>query len=670
MKLNVIRITKLILLILALCTVIPSIAQTVKRPDYSNIHVDELTDQQVRAFMAQFGSQGLSEADLDKEALAGGMSATELEKLHARIKKANPSPNQTAGKQLNNSQDSTKNTIIDTKTEAEKALAELKSKIYGTDNFQNNTSSLIPNLSMATPLNYQIGPNDQLIINVSGNSVADWKLMVSRDGNINIPGAGILNLSGKTVEQATALIRNRLIANKYAIGRGTDLHVSLGDIRTIRVRVTGEVTMPQTYSLPSVATAFSALYASGGPNENGSFRQIEIIRDRIKIATLDVYDYLLHGDLKGDVQLQDQDIIHIPTYKTRVEVIGQVKHPAIFEMLPGEKLSDLLQFAGDFTEQAYRSRIKVYKNTGTQRKIEEIVLSDFNSYQPSNGDKYYVDKIIDRFENKVRISGAVFRPDVYELTPGLTVSQLIRKAEGLREDAFQNRGQITRLKDDLQIELVSFDVARVLAGQVADIPLKREDIVLISSISDLKEEYNVTVQGEVQRPGTFKFADRMSLEDAIIKAGGLKESAASQYIEISRRIKNSDALSVSAKTAEVFKLTVNQDLRTAAAGFILQPFDIVIVRPSSGYEVQKAVQITGEVLYPGRYTITKKDERISDLLNGSGGFTALAYPEGASLRRPGPEVKDTVEINKKLVIHVNVIVCQGFWFTFYSYCSH
>ena len=501
---------------------------------------------------------------------------------------------------------------------------------------------------MATPVNYPIGPDDQIIINVYGNSSADWKLSVSREGTINIPGVGILNLSGKTMEQATTLIRNRLIANNYAIGRGTNLHVSLGNIRTIQVILNGEVVKPGTYPVPSFATAFNALYAAGGPNENGSFRQIEIIRAGEKISTLDIYDFLLHGDLKHNVQLQDQDIIHIPTYKIRVEVIGQVKHPSIFEMLPVEKLSDLMQFAGDFTEQAYRSRIRVVKNTEKEHKIMDIALNDFNSYQPATGDKYYIDKILDRFENRVNIQGAVFRTGQYELTTGLTVAQLIRKAEGLREDAFQNRGQITRLKDDLQTELVSFDVAKVLAGQAADIPLKREDEIRIFSISDLKEAYNFTVQGEVQRPGTFKFAEGMSLEDAIIQGGGLKESAVSQYIEISRRIKNSDALSVSAKTSEVFRLTVNQDLRTAAAGFILQPFDIVVVRPSSGYEIQKLVQITGEVLYPGRYTITKKDERISDLLNRAGGFTAFAYPEGASLKRPGPEVKDSVEIKKKL----------------------
>jgi len=627
---------------------LPLLAQN--KTDYSNIHVDELSDDQITAFIAEFQAKGLNEGQIDEAAQAGGMSAVELKKLHARVNgmKGFATQNQSAGRQLNSIQDTTKKQI-DVKSAAQKAFAELKSKIFGADFFQNDISTLAPNLNMATPANYPIGPNDQIIINVYGNSLKDWELTVSPEGTINIPGVGILNLNGKTVEQATSLIKARLIANNYTIGRGTNLQVSLGNIRTIQVTLIGEVVKPRTYPLPSFARTFNALLASGGPTENGSFRQIEVKRDGKTIATMDIYKLILDGDLKGNVTLQDQDIILIPTNKIQVEVVGQVKHPAIFEMLPGEKLSDLLQFAGGFTNQAYRSLISVTKNTEKEKRIEEIAPNDFNSYSPSPGDKYNIGKIIDRYENMVKIQGAVFREGAYPLTPGLTVAQLIRKAEGLREDAFLSRGQIMRLKDDLQPGLEPFfDIAGILAGRVPDVPLKREDVVIISSVSHLKEEFTVRVEGEVQHPNTFKFAEGMTLEDVIVMAGNLKESASSQRIDIARRVKNSNALSTSAQTAEMATLSVDKDLKKAATEFILQPFDIITVRTSAGYEIQKQVQVTGEVISPGPYTIAKKDERISDFIKRAGGFTAFAYPEGASLMRLGYNTNDSVQVKKRL----------------------
>jgi protein involved in polysaccharide export with SLBB domain len=650
-------ISLFVLLFISFCGSL--VAQTIKQQDFSNIRIDELSDDQIKSFIATFEAKGLNEAQIDQAALAGGMSSEELQKLHVRIEHIrNPvtSLNQTSGRQSTYNQD-TINNRPNSENNAGKVIEGLKSKVYGTEIFKSDISTFVPNLRLATPANYSIGPDDQIIINVSGNSTVDWELKVSPEGTINIPKVGILNLAGKTIEQSRTLIRNKLIANHYAIGRGTNLSVSLGNIRSINVILVGEVVKPGSKVLPSLATAFIALYASGGPTENGSFRQIEIIRSGNKIATLDIYDFLLHGNLKNNIQLQDQDIIHIPTYKVRAEVVGEVKHPGIFEMLPGETLSDLMRFAGGFTDQAYRSLIRVVRNTEKERKFMNIALNNFNSYQPSTGDKYYVDKIIDRFENRVSINGAVFRPGPYELTPDLTVSKLIRMAEGLREDAFQNRAQITRLNSTFQREVESFDVAKILSGQAEDIPLRREDEVTIFSIFDLKEEYSFTVQGEVQRPGTFKFAEGISLEDAIVQAGGLKESATPQRIEISSRVKNSNALSASAKTADVVLYTINQDLR--AKGIILQPFDIVTVRPSSGYEVQKLVYITGEVLYPGPYTITKKDERVSDLLNRAGGFTAFAYPEGASLKRPGrPSVENNSEEAKRKIERERLIELQ------------
>lgn len=616
-------------------------AQTTTANDIKNVRVDDLSDDQIRAYLAQAKAQGYSEAQLEELAKAQGMPASEISKLRARVDKLKNasgdgksgagSPGR-SGRGLNYKPDSTR-ASSDTAPAEEKAL---RSKIFGADIFKNTNLSFEPNLRLATPPNYQVGPDDQLLIDIYGYSEASYELTVSPEGTINIPYIGIIQVGGLTVEAATAKIKSRLSTIYSGIRSGnTNVSVAIGNIRSIKVILTGEVIKPGTYTLPSLATVFNALYESGGPTVNGSFRQIEVIRGGRRLATLDLYDFLLTGQMKNNLQLRDQDVIRIPTYKKRVEVVGQVKHPGIFEMLPGETLKDLLRFTGDFNERAYQARIKVLKNTATERKIADILSSEFTSYQPESGDKFFVDEILDRFENRVTINGAVFRPGQFELEPGLTLKQLIQKAEGLTEDAFQNRGYITRLGDDLQTTLVSFDVSRVLSGQDADIPLKREDVVTISSIFDLKEEYNVRVDGEVQRPGQLPFASGMTLEDAIIQAGGLKEGATEQRVEVSRRVKNSNALSASAQTAEVFQINIGRDLKAATANFILQPFDIIMIRPSSGYEIQRQVKVEGEILYPGFYTITRKDERISDLVKRAGSFTALAYPSGASLKRPG-----------------------------------
>ena len=639
--------------------------------DFGSIRVDELSDTQIRQFMAQVEASGLSEAQLEQVALARGMSSTEIQKLRQRVDKLKAgdaqkggSQNQkrssaagsrgqqgSFGRQYNgdaNTFDDSLQLKRDTLTLAEKSLAGLKSKIFGADLFRSSRLTFEPNLRLATPKNYQIGPDDELLIDIYGYSEASYQLKVSPEGTINVPYVGVIAVSGMTIEQASSRIRSRLSTIYSGLKSGnTSVSIAIGNIRSIKVILTGEVVKPGTYTLPSLATVFNALYSSGGPTENGSFRQIELIRAGRKIATLDVYDFLLHGEFKNNYRLQDQDVIRVPPYHTRVELVGEVKRPGIYEMKSGEKLADLIRFAGDFSERAYRARVKVLKNTPTERRIDDVTSDQFAIYQPASGDKYFVDHILDRFENRVTIEGAVFRPGQFQLEAGLTLKQLIQKAEGLREDAFRNRGYITRIKEDLQPELVSFDVAKILSGEQADIPLRREDVVTISSIFDLKEEYNVRVEGEVQRPGRLNYAEGMTLEDAIIQAGGLKENATPQRVEISRRIKSSDVTSESARTAEIFQVDISKDLKGTASKFVLQPFDIVAVRPAAGYAVQRQVKVEGEVLYPGVYSITRKDERISDIVKRAGGFTAYAYVEGASLKRPGAG-QDTLDVTRKM----------------------
>lgn len=611
------------------------VAQTSQ--DLKTVQVDQLSDTQIRQYLAQMKAAGLTEDQVEQVAKAKGMPDGEIIKLKARV--ANLGAKSDAKQNGGGQADLKFTRDVNTPEEVEKAegvSGEAPSKIFGASLFAGKQLTFEPNLRMATPRNYVIGPDDELLIDIYGNSEANYRLKVSPEGNINVQYVGVIQVGGMTVEQAIGRIRERM-STIYSGLRdgGTRLNIAIGNIRSIKVVLTGEVKKPGTYTLPSLATVFNALYMSGGPTENGSFRQIELIRGGNKVATMDIYDFLLTGAFKNNVRLQDQDVIRVPAYQRRVEIAGEVKHPGIFEMKIGEHLSDLLRFASGFTDKAYKARIKVLRNTDTEHSVNDITSDAFSSYAPKSGDNYIIDVILDRFENRVTINGSVFRPGQFELTPGLTLRGLVQKAEGLKEDAFMNRAYITRLKANNDKELVSFDLEKVLSGEQPDIVLKREDIINISSIFDLKEEYNFTVAGEVRNPGSFKYAEGMSLEDAILQAGGLKESATVQRVEISRRIKNSDPTSEKAVTAKVFQVDISRDLKNAS-NFKLQPFDIVSVRESSGYETQRQVTITGEVLYPGVYTLTTKDERISDLLKRAGGFTAYAYPEGASLKRPLP----------------------------------
>ena len=557
-----------------------SYAQAVSIQNLSNVRVDELTDDQIRNFIKQVESSGMPESQLENMALAKGMQPSEIAKLRARVDalKSKSSATGAGDATVKGKDGSTERSFEgqvsniassdDKKTEQESDIAvqSLKSKIFGRQLFANPATTFEPNLRLPTPLNYVLGTGDQLLIDLYGYSEVNYTLTINPDGTVNIPNIGVTPLAGLTIEAATARIKSKLVTIYSALKTGqTKLSVTLGNIRSIRVILNGEVMKPGTYTLPSLATAFTALYSSGGPTDNGSFRNVEIIRNGKKIAALDVYDFILNGEAKGNIALKDQDIINIPVYQKRVEIVGEVKRPAIFEMKANENLNKLLEFAAGFTEKAYKARIKVLANTDTERKISDITKDEFNTYIPSSGDKYFVNEILDRFQNRVSIQGAVFRPGDYELELGMTIKSLILKAEGLKEDAFKNRAYITRLTADLNTELISVDLNKVMAGTDADITLKREDVISISSIFDLKEEYNVTLNGEVRSPGQFTYRENMSLEELILMAGGFKESATAQRIEISRRVKNSDASSKSAITAQVFQMNIDKKLTIEAA---------------------------------------------------------------------------------------------------------
>ncbi|MEJ5961284.1 SLBB domain-containing protein [Pedobacter immunditicola] len=639
--------------------------------NYAEIKVDDLSDAQIRQLIQRAESIGYSDAQLEQMATAQGMKPEEIQKLRSRVDKIRNEPGSASNvrNQTRTAQQSRERTyLIDTGSaynlpkkvlsSAEQRNAEIHSlfdhmqpKIFGAELFRNSNLSFEPNLRMATPANYIVGPDDELLIDLSGDNEASHRLKVSPEGAINMQYVGRITVGGMTIEQASAKIKSQMSTTFPGLRSGrSQVAVNLGNIRSIKITVLGEVIKPGSYTLPSLATVFNALYASGGPNQNGSFRKIQVIRNNKVVSTIDVYNFLLRGIQANNIRLQDQDVINVPVYQSRVEVAGEVKRPAFFEVLTNESMEDVLHFAGGFNNEAYTAKIKVLQNTDKERKITDVAAESFAVYQPLNGDKYIIEAILDRFENRVEITGAVFRPGAFELEKGLTLKGLINKADGIKEDAFLNRGYISRLDADNSLSLLSFDLEKVMNGSQNDILLQREDRVTISSIFDLREEYKVTIQGEVRQPGTFMFAENMSLEALIQIAGGFREGATPNRIEISRRIKNSDATSTSARTAEVFTLTVDQNLRLGDSTFVLQPFDIVTIRNSEGYQVQKQVKVIGEVLYPGIYTVTRRDERISDLITRAGGLSPLAYVQGASLRRNGnQEVKtqDSLERDKE-----------------------
>lgn len=633
-------------LVASLCCVIPGHAQNISQMNFSTVHVDDLSDAQIRQFMAQVHQTGMSDAQIDQVALAKGLSPAELQKLKARvarlrltdstrINQATFSPSDSLDTIPSNFTFGASDTLSEKYTRMENALDALRPKVFGEELFRNPHMTFEPNLNLPTPPGYVIGPGDQIDISIYGYSQADYQLPVSKEGSVNIPYVGLVAINGLTMEAATQRIKSKLAGVYSGINSGkTSVQVSLANVRGIRVTIMGEATQPGTYTLPSLATVFNALYAAGGPGDNGSYRDIQLIRNGKVIQDLDIYGFLMTGDMGGDARLESGDVIRIPPYQDRVQLLGQVKRPGIYEMKAGENIQNLLDYAGGFSDSAYTAMIHAVRLNGKEKTVSDIPASDFASFHPQIGDKYFVSSVIDKFTNRVIIDGAVYRPGQYELSQGLTLTGLVKKADGLREDAFLPRGYIVRQNPDLTTSSIQFDVAKVLQGQESDIPLQKEDVVHIYSIFDLRDQYSVSINGSVREPGDYPYSDSMSLEDLIMQAGGFAEGASPRRIEVSRRfVDTANAGSTTAHIAQVFEENVDQDLKLHASHFALHPYDIISVHDLPGFEVQKQVKVEGEVLYPGTYTLTQKDETIADLVKRAGGLTGLAYPQGASLKR-------------------------------------
>ena len=623
----------------------------------ANIKIDDLTDAQIEQYVKRAELMGYSESQLDGFARAQGVSAVETQKLKDRLQKIkrnkqqpklvqnkqnNTSPS--SGRQVNGTvqSDSLKNKKKD---QDSLKIDENKLKIFGSDLFKNSEITFEPNLRMATPSSYIIGPDDEILLDISGDNEASYQLPVSPDGTITVEYVGKVAVSGLSIAAAKSKIQQRLSGTYPAIRSGqTQVDVNIGNIRSIRITLTGAVTKPGTYTLPSLATVFNALYASGGPSEKGTYRQIQVVRNNQVVTTIDLYDFLANGIQRGNIRLQDQDIIHIPVYGSRVQFEGEVKRPAIFETVSGESLLDLVKYAGGFSENAYTAKVKVLQKTDRERSVKDIYADQFADYTPKSGDQFIVEPILERFANRVSILGAVFRPGLYGMESGMTLKQLLEQADGVREDAFLERGIINRLRADNSAELINFNVREVLAGTVADIPLKREDKIEIASIFDLRDEYKFTVQGEVRLPGDFPFASNATLGDLIQKAGGLNESAKNARIEIARRLNNRDVTDPT--SSQTILVDINDGI-VSDLSIALQPYDVITVLGDAGFRTQRQVKIEGEVLFPGIYTISREDERISDIIKRAGGLTSYAYTEGASLKRTGVSKLKAEEKKKK-----------------------
>jgi len=606
-----------------------------KSGDMGGLKLDNMSDAQVQDAMKKMQESGYTEQQIEQAAKARGMDDAEIQRFKQRMGKPN-----TAQGNINNE-------LLDKRPKSELPEADTSkhslnpnprnSRIFGANLFSSGSSSFEPNLKMATPENYVIGPEDQLLLDITGDNEVSYKLPVTLEGYINLEYVGRIAVGGLTIDQAKSKIRARMAGTYPALNSGrTQMALNLGNIRSIKVIMTGEVLRPGTYTLPSVASVFNALYEAGGPSDNGTYRNIQVIRNNRVIATIDLYDFLINGIQGSNVRLQDQDVIHIPVYQIHVDVVGEVKRSAIYEIRAGESLVDVLKYAGGFSDMAYKAKIKIIQNTPSAQKVIVTPLADFPNFRPKNGDRVFVSAIFDRFENQVQINGAVARGGIFELTPGLTVSKLIEQADGLMPDVFMNNGYIIRMNDDYTNSVVSFNVAEAMNGGMGDIPLKKDDIVQISSIFDLRDEYKVSIGGEVRQPGSFPYGSNLTVSTLIQMSGGFKEGASSSGIEVARRIRRSDLTQKGAQIADVITINVDKDLKVTDTSFVLQPFDIVTVRNEIGFVAQQQVQIIGEVIHPGLYTIKTKNERISDIVQRAGGLTAYAYSKGASLKRPGP----------------------------------
>lgn len=620
-----------------------------KSSDLSTLKVDYLSDSDIAKIKIQLQTNNLTIEQAEPMALAKGMPATEFAKLKIRLEEIDGPVSGTSG-DLKEEVEAKELTRKQEKIVNKKVKDTINALIFGSELFDNPTLNFEPNLKLATPVNYVLGPGDELQISVYGVQEFNASVPVSMEGKVNIQYVGQISVSGLTIEAATQKIRNAMAGVYSTIRSGqSQVGISLSRIRTIRVTIIGS-RQPGNYSISSLATVYNALFLGGGPGKNGSYRNIELLRDNKVYKNIDIYRFLVNGDQSDNVGLKDNDVIRIPAYTQRVTVEGQVKRPGIFEMKKGESFNDLLSFASGFNEFAYTASVNVLQKTNKEFKVTDVDASEYTTYKPLSGDVFRVTKILNRFENRIKIDGAVFRPDTYSFYEGMRISDLVLKADGLKEDAYTNRARIIRLQSDLTTEIVNVNLAKALSGDLeADVTLKKEDVVTVYSILDFVDQFKITIDGEIKNPGIYDYYENLTLNDLLVEAGGLTGSA-SKRVEIARMIQSESIDDSNPNKAELFNIEISATNNEQAKNFALRPFDVVNIRKMAVYEKPEMVTVSGAVHYAGKYVLAGKKDRVYDVIQRAGGLTSVANVEGVRIKRPiqAKQIEDLENVNLNL----------------------
>ena len=608
--------------------------------DLSGVNFSDLNSSQIDLILRRASSQGYNQFDLLKIARSQGMSQADLEKLDKRFKSA-----ETIARVSANASTPLEETRLRKRWEEEmEVFREVKSDVFGYEVFRGNTFlSFQSNLNIPTPLDYVIGPGDKLFIDIYGQSENYYQSEVSPDGDVILENIGPVNLSGLSLEYA----KKRLLSRFKSIYSGininkTFVNISVGIPRAVRVNIVGEVNLPGTYNFSAFNTVYNAIYVAGGINENATLRDIKIYRNNKLINSVDVYKFLTKGDGTSNIRLENNDLIVVGPYTNRVTINGAVKIPGRFETNENETLSDLLFYAGGLSEKAYKQSIKLTRIIDGQLKIVDINSDQFDFFKPSAGDVFQVDQIIEKYNNRIIVNGAVYRPGTFSLEEGMTVKNLIDKAEGLKTDVFFDKAYVTRTNEDYSTSKIALNLKDELKNP--NFILQEEDVLNILSINDLSEESYIEISGQVNNPGIFPFSKNITLSDLILLAGGFKENATSNRIEINRRL-SSNELNEN-NISEILTFDLDKNLNNNST--IIEPFDQIIVRKNPNFYTQQYARVEGEVMYPGKYAISSKNERISDLINRSGGFKNMAYLKGATLIRLTEFAELQSDLNKKI----------------------
>lgn len=612
----------------------------------------QMSDEQVVQYVKSAHASGKSQKQITTELLRRGVTQEQVMRIKERYEKNNSAAEGTGNTptQMREVTRVTRNAnsyeeaeiedqkrVVDEERESQAQIGVNSRQIFGHNIFTNARLSFEPSMNLPTPQNYVLGAGDEVVIQVWGDSEETIRQTISPEGSIMVSKLGPVHLSGMSVKNANSYLQREFSKIFSGIGGenpNSQIKLTLGDVRSIQVNIMGEVSYPGTYTLSAFSSVFHALYRAGGVNNIGSLRSIKLVRNGKIVADVDVYQYIMDGKLNDDVQLQEGDVIIVNPYESLVEIVGKVKRPMYYEMKNTETVSTLLDYAGGFTGDAYKKAVRIIRKSGRERQVFNVDEMDYSVFRLDDGDMITIDAVLERFENRVEIRGAVYRAGLYQLDGNVnTVKSLIKKAEGLRGDAFFNRALIDREHEDLSHEIIPVDLNALLNGTAVDIPLQKNDILYIPSVNDLKQEEYVSIHGYVMNPGTFQYSKQMTIEDLIIQSGGLLESASTTNVTVSRRIKDPKSSTYSSVLGESFSFNVKDGFVLGGENFYLQPFDAVYVRKSPAYFEQQNVTLSGEVMFGGVYALQQKSERLSDVVSRAGGITPDAYVKGARLVR-------------------------------------